>query len=104
MTYQIVDILKNEWKLTRRSIERYLTYAYKFLKTDLNKEDKELVMLELRELERQYKLKGDAKSMIKLKEMRLKIAGYFSPTKMDITSNGETLKTSIIYIEKPDAK
>jgi len=92
MTYQIVEVCSKEWAIGRRGVERYLTAVYKFLKTELTHQDKELAILELQELERQYKGRGDAKSLLKLKDMRFKIQGFYNhEIKADVTSGGKPI-------------
>lgn len=100
-TYQIVDICKSEWGVTsRRTIEKYLTQVYSFLKTELNEKDKDRILLEYERLIQKYERSGDAKIAIQYRQMRDKILGLYI-TKTDVTTNGKDMTPTIINIIKP---
>lgn len=101
-TYQIVDICKAEWGVTsRRTIEKYLTQVYSFLKTELNDKDKDRILLEYERLIQKYERSGDAKIAIQYRQMRDKILGLYI-TKTDVTTNGKDMTPTIINIIKPN--
>jgi len=99
-TFQIVDICTKEWGVTRRTIEKYLTHVYSFMSKELTKEDKDKVIMELKEEEKLFKQRGEISAYLKLKDMRLKVSGQYQ-TKIDHTTNGKDIGF-ILNINKPN--
>ncbi len=94
MTFQIVNICRKEWNISRRTVERYLSHIYKFLKTELTSSDKDKVLLEYDRLIQKYENK-DSRLARDYRQMRDKITGI-SKERTDITSNDKTIETIIL--------
>ncbi len=90
MTYQIVDICKKEWGVTRRSVERYLTICYSFLTKSLKDKDKDKILLEYEMLALKYEKMGNFRMALEYRKQRDKIIGI-AIERRDFTSNGETI-------------
>lgn len=100
MTWQICKICSDEWKVSRRAVERYLTEVYKFLKLSMKEKDKDKILIEYETLISKYELSGDSKMAYLYRVHRDKLTGMLV-TKTDITSGGEKLQPAIINIIKP---
>ena len=89
MRHEIVSICSKKWKISTPTIDRYLKIVYDFLKTDLNNEDREKILLEYTTLIERYE-KKDPKLAKEYRFQRDKIMGI-SIERKDITSNGKTI-------------
>jgi len=101
-TYQIVDICTKEWGVGRRQVENYLTLVYKFLKTNLTEKDKDMILLEYSRLIQKHE-KSNPKLAFEYRKHRDKIIGL-GVDRVDVTSNGKDVGTTIINIIKPNER
>jgi hypothetical protein len=72
MTFQVVDICTKEWKVCRRTIERYLTIVYEFLRKQA-KIDKDQALAEYESLINREELAGNKDLARKYRLQRDKI-------------------------------
>jgi len=100
-TFQIVNTCSKEWGVTRRTIERYLTQVYSFLKKSMTEKDKDRIILEYNQLILKKEGQGNDKMAALYRERRDKILGLYV-TKTDITSGGDKITPTIINIIKPE--
>lgn len=94
MTFQIVDKCMKEWKVGRRAIESYLTKVYSFLKTELNSDDKDRILMQYERLARKHE-KNRPDLALKYRQQRDKITGISEKSTLDVN-----VKTITINLPK----
>ena len=102
-TFQLVAILKAEWGIDKRGIQKYLTKAYAYLKKNtLNKEEKkEQILRQYETLALKFERKGDSLMAYKYRLQRDKILGL-GQENIDITSGGKVIRVIVPGEENED--
>lgn len=90
-TYQIIDVIQKEWSIGPRAAKRYITYCYKFLKTEVNKKDRDSFVVEYETLIQKYERMGNSKMAYLYRVQRDKILGLVVE-KRDLTSGGKSIE------------
>lgn len=98
LKYQIVDKCMDEWKISARAVEKYLTHVYNFLHEQTkNNNTVETILAEYQKLIAKYEAK-DPKLAHQYRLQRDKILGI-STQKVDVTSNGKDIGISEVIIK-----
>lgn len=75
LPYQIIQMCASEWSVSKRTIERYLTHVYAFLKREMTVVDKDRILQQYEKLILKFEKKGDSRMALSYRQQRDKVMG-----------------------------